>query len=293
MAKVKPFIKIPGGKYSLLDTLIENLPSNFNNIDTYIEPFLGGGSFFLNLPSTYTNLKNFYVNELNRDLFQVWDLILNNPIEEVETGLKSHLSIFKSQHNENNEYYYKIRDSFNATTENSLKKIAQFLYLNKTCYNGLIRYNSKHKFNSPLGSYTNPPIEDTSRLKDISNLLNNKSISSYNMDFQLFLENLKKDKILNKNSFVYLDPPYVPQSITANFTSYNSNNFTEYDQYRLLSILHLIDSSGSKFMISNSDTPLTRSMYSNFNIIEIMNNRSINCKKVNRGKIKELIVKNY
>lgn len=290
--KVKPFIKIPGGKFSLLEEINFNLPKDFNKIQTYVEPFLGGGSVFLHMVSNYSKIKNFYLNEFNSDISLMWQVVTLPQENRQQFG--EILSSYKVAHHEDKEFYYKLRDKFNSADQFTfIERAAMFFYLNKTCFNGLIRYNSKGHFNSPKGDYKNPPIDDIRALLEVSAIIQGKTNLLWQGDFQPFIEALFKEKKINKKTFVYLDPPYVPKSVTANFTSYNPNNFTDYDQRRLASVLHLLDKNGAKFMLSNSDTPMTRKIFEGFNVVEVMNIRNINCKGSKRGKIQELLIKNY
>lgn len=290
--KVKPCIKIPGGKYALLDVLTENLPKDFNKIRTYVEPFLGGGSFFLHLAANYPKLKNFHLNELNSDIWLIWNTIAEwQP--EYRQALYDLLLDYKKKHLQDPNFYYTVRQNFNQSgNTRDLERAAMFLYLNKTCFNGLIRYNASGHFNSPKGDYQNPPVEDMRALLNICSLVGNKA-RVFNTDFQPFIEEVAKVRGINNKTFVYLDPPYVPKSITASFTAYSPSNFTEYDQRRLACVLHLIDKSGAKFMLSNSDTPTTRKIFEGFNVVEVLNVRNISCKGNTRGKTKELLIKNY
>lgn len=194
-------------------------------------------------------------------------------------------------------YYYKKRDSFNelianTSTQYSIEKASLFIFLNKTCFNGLYRVNSKGLFNVPIGSYKNPLICDVENLTAVSEKLKNVKINNKN-----YLESLD---FIDKNTFVYIDPPYRPLSRTSNFTAYTKLEFNDDSQIELSNFAKEIDKVGAKIMLSNSDPKnvdesdtFFDDIYKGFNIFRIEANRMINSKAKNRGKISELLITNY
>ena len=257
----KPFIKWVGGKSSIIDFLIKNLPKKYNN---YYEPFLGGGALFFKLMP-----KNAFLSDINTDL-----IITYNVVKKEVDKLVEKLKLFKKKHNK--EYYLTVRSSFDLTDPITIA--ARFIYLNKTCYNGLYRVNKKGKFNVPIGSYINPLILDEETLMRDSLILANTTIE--NKSFEK-INPLKKD-------FIYFDPPY-----DSTFNGYNDKIFNEDKQIELSYFCRDLDKKGCYFMVSNSDNEKIRKLYENFNLIELENLRTINCKGNDRGKKKELLIKNY
>jgi len=299
----KPFIKIAGGKTALIPDLLSLLPEDFDKtVKYYSEPFLGGGALFLHLLGSQGHkIKDYKLNEFNRDLLKLWCTILNardlqfsSFIEDVKSLELGHCP----------EQYYRVRANLRTINEDIYDRessfSARFLYLNKACFNGLIRYNLKGEFNSPVGSYKKVKVADEGALNRLRAFLTQgpdylvTNVSVHNKDFADVVEYaIESDSSKDKNKFFYLDPPYIPLSKTANFTQYSPTGFNEYDHWRLLSSLKLINSSGARFMLSNSDTPLTRHIFKDFNIHQVLCRRNINSKGDKRGKVSELVITNY
>ena len=199
------------------------------------------------------------------------------------------------------EYYYELRENYNIQrfnidynkySENWIPRVAQTIFLNKTCFNGLFRFNSKGGFNSPMGRYKNPKILDEPNLLNVSKLLEIATIKK--ADFR----EVKND--IRNNSFVYFDPPYRPISKTSSFTSYSKFNFQDDEQLQLASLFYDLDQQGHKLMLSNSDPKNTdpnddffEIIYSNFNIVRVDAKRSINSNGSKRNSIKEIVITNY
>lgn len=277
--QVKPFVKWAGGKTGLIDSLIPFVPRNFNS---YFEPFVGGGALFFYLKNQkILNSKKKYINDKNSELINAYKQIQINPHEVLEE-----LEILKKKHNK--ETFYKIRNldrnsNFYSLSENF--RAARFIYLNKTCYNGLCRYNSKGHFNTPMGSYKNPKIYDKELIFSVHKALKNALIT--NDDFEMISLKAKK------GDFIYFDPPYFPLNKTSNFVNY-TDNFSANEQIRLYELFKILDFEGVKVLQSNSNTKFIKELYKDFEIIEINSKRIINCKGDGRGKITELIIKgNY
>lgn len=265
----KPFIKWAGGKSGLLPSIHSLLPQN-TSFNTYYEPFLGGGAVFFSLQPA-----NAVLNDSNHDLIELYQIVRDD-VENLIDHLKFH-------YNEMN-YFYMVREQDPATLS-PVERAARFIFLNKTCYNGLYRVNSKGKFNVPFGKYSNPLICDPVGLRSASLALSHTTL--LNVDFETATSTACAD------DFVYFDPPYDPINSTSSFTSYTSSGFNSSEQYRLAENVKRLNDIGVKVMISNSDTPLIRDLYSHYQIIEVQAKRAINCKPGGRGKISELLIMNY
>ena len=275
---VKPFLKWAGGKRQLLPELLKYIPKDFNN---YFEPFLGGGALFFELYNLgFLENKKVYLSDINEELINTYKTIRDNP-KELIIKLKE----FKTNHNK--EFYYKIREldrDKNYKNLDNITKSARFIYLNKTCFNGLYRVNKKGYFNVPIGSYKNPNILDEENILAVSKALQNIIIK--NFDYKEIL------KEVQSNDFIYLDPPYHPLNETSSFTSYTKNEFLQKEQIELFKTLKEL--SDKCFILkSNSDTDFINKLYKDFKIEKILANRAINSKATNRGKILEVLIRNY
>lgn len=291
----KPFIKWAGGKGKLLPILREFYPYDLGiSIKKYCEPMVGAGAVLFDILSRY-EMEEVYICDINIELINVYKTIKYKIYE-----LLCILSEFENIHIQKDEksrkeYYLLQREKFNneiknPTEENSVLRASLFIYLNKTCFNGLYRVNKSGLFNVPVGSYKNPKICDVENLKNVSLLLSNVNILSGNYT------NIKK--YIDENTFVYFDPPYRPLTNTSKFTSYNSDPFNDNEQVKLSEFVKIIKY--AKFMISNSDPKnidendnFFDDLYSQFNINRIFAPRFINSKSSGRGKISELLITNY
>ncbi len=274
----KPFVKWAGGKRQLIPILNENLPKTFG---TYYEPFLGGGALLFHL-LTERNGQKYSVSDLNSDLVLAYTTIRDR-IDELIDSLKSHE---KNYQKDSKSYYYFIRDS-NPRSE--IEKTSRLLFLNRTCFNGLYRVNSKGKFNVPLGKYINPNIVNEENLCLVSDILQSSIVSIKCRDFEAVLRDAKKGDL------VYFDPPYQPVSKTANFTSYTNKDFTYDDLNRLAELCVKLDSNGCKVLLSNSDSKEVSNMFAKkpWKVSKIQANRSINSNSKKRTEHFELLIKNY
>ena len=276
-----PFLKWAGGKTQLLPVLKRHIPSTFNR---YFEPFLGGGAMFFNLSSL--NLKfDTYLSDINEELINTYKVVKDN-VEELIPILKTHKINYKKSPS---KYYYELRSNINPLS-NHIEKAARFITLNKTCYNGLYRVNTKGIFNVPMGRYKNPTICDSDNLRNASYALNHSKAAMYVRDYKYIL--LEKSR---EGDFIYLDPPYRPTSGTAYFTRYTYNGFADKDQEELAHVFGKLNDRNCKVLLSNSDTNFIRSLYKDFakytteiNVIRAIN--SIGSKRVGH---KELLVRNY
>ena len=277
--RVKPYLKWAGGKRQLLAEIWKQLPLNINNY-TYYEPFVGAGAVFFELQPNKA-----VINDFNEQLVLTYGTIKEN-IDELVLLLKEH------QKKHTKEYYYQIRDMdrdkvrFDVLT--NIEKAARLIFLNKTCFNGLYRVNSKGFFNVPYGKYKNPHVCEESVLRKISSYLNENEVTILNTDFEHAVS--KADK----KSFVYFDPPYHSPDKT-NFTAYQSNGFGEKEQQRLCMLMTKMTNRGVKCLLSNSDTNFIRSLYSDsiFDIIPVQARRAINSNSAGRGVVNEVLIRNY
>ena len=279
VSNIKPFVKWAGGKNGLINSLISFIPKNFNS---YFEPFVGGGALFFYLKNlNILNSKKIYLNDKNTELINAYKQIKINPNKLLEE-----LEILKNNHSK--EYFYKIRNldrDFDFYSLSEVFRAARFIYLNKTCFNGLCRYNAKGNFNTPMGSYKNPKIYDKDLIFSVHKVLKNVSIT--NKDFEVVSLKAKK------GDFIYFDPPYYPLNKTSSFVSY-TDNFSANEQIRLYKLFKMLDCEGIKVLQSNSNTDFIKELYKDFEIIEVISKRAINCKGDKRGKITELIIRgNY
>ncbi|MBN1502301.1 DNA adenine methylase [Candidatus Woesearchaeota archaeon] len=270
------FVKWAGGKSKLIPQFKEHFPEK---VESYYEPFLGGGAVFFYFTQFYKPNK-LVLSDINHVLVELYRNVKENPDQLIKL-LKEH----KSKHTpDSSKYYYKMRERYNQL-HNTIEKSALFLYLNKTCFNGLYRENAKGHFNVPIGRYKNPSIVNAGEIKKASSLLKNAEV--FEQDFENILPSV------NKNDFVYLDPPYHPVSETSSFTSYSKQDFGKEDQKRLAEFCKKLDKKGVKFMLSNSDTKFVKELYSEFNIHLVSTRRMISADKTKRKTINEVVVKNY
>ncbi|MBU2491290.1 MAG: Dam family site-specific DNA-(adenine-N6)-methyltransferase [Bacteroidetes bacterium] len=296
---VKPFLKWAGGKTQLLTKLEKRFPGELINgeIENYYEPFLGGGAVFFFIKSKYKSLKNFYLYDINPELFIAYSVIQKNVDNLIES-----LGIIKEEYlssKNRKDYFLEIRSKFNSSLDSInfqeynntwIERTSQIIFLNKTCFNGLFRVNKKGHFNVPFGAYKNPAIYDKTALINSSQLLDN--VKLFLGDFELINDHIKE------NSFVYFDPPYKALSSSSNFTSYSRDNFDDHAQIRLANLFKQFAKTKSiKLMLSNSDTKdgYFDSLY-NFDQIEIkriLAKRMINSVSNKRGEINELVITNY
>ncbi|MEY4602582.1 MAG: hypothetical protein RL292_523 [Candidatus Parcubacteria bacterium] len=275
--KPKPFVKWVGGKRQLLAQFrrLNLYPPEKFNIETgrYFEPFVGGGAVFFDLLP-----ERAYLSDLNNELVTTYNVIRS----DVENLIKS-----LKKHKLDKEYFLKIRAQ-NPENLSDLNTASRFIYLNRTCFNGMYRVNSKGGFNVPFGKYTNPLICDDDNLRKASRALKNVEIKK-----QDYKEVLKKAK---KGDFVYFDPPYYPVSKTASFTSYTAESFLDKEQIELRDTFVELHKRGCFVMLSNSDTPFINKIYSEpkgVRITKVQAGRAINSDASKRGKITEVLVTNY
>jgi DNA adenine methylase len=266
----RPFLKWAGGKGQLIEQYLDYLPHP-TTFTTYHEPFLGGGAIFFHLAPQRAILA-----DVNPELVNVYQCVKTNA-----AGLIRKLERHQSQHSP--DYYYEVRSQ---PVKTNLDRAARLIYLNKTCFNGLYRENSKGQFNVPIGRYKNPRICDPENLNAVAIAL--KSVAIASASFEAVLE-----QATGAADFVYFDPPYYPISNTSKFTAYNRCSFTEADQVRLRDVALELANRGVKVMLSNSDCPFIRDLYSDFNVYTIYASRSINANAQKRSKITEVLATSY
>lgn len=267
----RPFVKWAGGKTQLLPHLIHRIPNSFNR---YIEPFIGGGALFFALQP-----KVALIADCNQELINCYQV--------VRTDVEALIEELKAYRYEK-ELYYAVRELDRRPDFGELsrvKRAARLIYLNKTCFNGLYRVNSKGHFNVPFGTYTDPTIADADNLRACSKVLQRTVIQSGN--FEQVLE------IAEAGDFVYFDPPYAPSSDTADFTSYSKEGFDDAAQEMLLLVCLQLNQRGVKWMVSNSNTTLIQELYRGFKIEPVGASRAINSKASKRGSVIELLIRNF
>ena len=299
MEKVRPFVKWAGGKNKLIPQMEQYYPKELkeNKIDVYIEPFVGGGAILMDILKKY-NIKKAYAFDINKNLINCYNII-KDKVESLVLELKKLEEEYLKLDDENRkEYYYDIRkkyNSINIENENeALEKTTYFIFLNKTCFNGLYRENRRGQFNVPIGKYKNPTICDEENLIELSKLI--KNVTFINGDYR------ESYKYIEENTFIYFDPPYRPINKTSSFTSYSKEDFNDENQKELGEYFRKINDNNSnvKLMLSNSNPKnnnekddFFEQIYNGFKINEIKANRMINSNKEKRGKISELLIINY
>ncbi len=291
---VKPFVKWAGGKGQLLKRLESYIPViRGGAYKKYAEPLVGGGALFFHVVSNY-HFDNLYISDTNAELINAYNVIrddVGNLIEKLADMQDVYVPMGEDGRK---EYYYRARDSFNETAlleRTAVDKAALFIFLNKTCFNGLYRVNKKGAFNVPMGAYKNPTICDGENLQNVSKALQNVEIVQG--DYGL------SERFIDKDTFVYFDPPYRPISSTAEFTAYNAECFDDSEQRRLARFIDEISQEGAKFLLSNSDPQnentddtFFEELYRDYKIEKVDATRMINSKATKRGKIKELLISN-
>ncbi|BAZ13962.1 adenine-specific DNA methylase [Calothrix sp. NIES-4071] len=304
-APAKPFLKWAGGKGQLLEQISSYLPQSLldGSINRYVEPFVGGGAMFFYLASScyQSSINEFFIYDVNPELILAYKTIKHDVYALIEALLKIQSKYWSLSDIERSQYFYYIRNSFNLRRKsinfnvfnsNWVERAAQIIFLNRTCFNGLFRVNSKGEFNVPCGKYKKPLICNVDNLKAISLLLQNTHIELG--DFT------KCKEIVDDKTFVYFDPPYRPLSNTANFTGYSQNVWHDSEQLRLRDFFSELHLKGAKLLLSNSD-PKNENINDNFfedaynayRIERVKAARKINCNASKRGQITELVIMNY
>lgn len=289
-----PFVKWVGGKSQLVGELLKLVPDGKSGRYTkYIEPMVGGGAFLFKLLSV-KRFEEYHISDTNRELINTYRVIKNRVDLLTELLYDMQKNYLSKNDDERKKIYYNARDRFNSIksdNDSEIERAAYFIFLNKTCFNGIFRVNKKGLFNVPVGAYKSPLICDEINLKNVSKALQSVTIDCFDY--------AETKKYVDENTFVYIDPPYRPLSPTSNFTSYNAETFDDGEQVRLSEYINDINKAGAKFVLSNSDPKNTDPsddffdrLYCNYNIKRVDAARMVNCKAEGRGKIKELLIYN-
>ena len=269
----RPFLKWAGGKRQLVPELLRYAPKHYRR---YYEPFIGGGALLLTLqPSQAT------INDSNDELINCYRVVKES-VEELIAALR--------QHRNEESYFYEVRSwdrQLGFAAKTNVQRAARIIFLNKTCYNGLFRVNSKGQFNAPFGKYKNPNIANEHVLRAVSRYLTEANVTIRRADFA--------DAVANAGprDFVYFDPPYDPVSSTASFTAYDCNGFNRHGQRRLKQVVDELTARGCKVMLSNACTEFIQDLYGDYRRVNVRAKRAINSNATKRGKVDELIVMNY
>jgi DNA adenine methylase len=284
---IKPFIKWVGGKSSAITTISDFYPENIASIKNYCEPFIGGGAMFFHLASLY-KFEKIIINDISPYLIKTYIAVrdrLENLIKILDYYQKSYLDL---EIKEKEKLFYQFRDKFNNNDYyEEIELAAIFIFLNKTCFNGLFRLNSKGKLNSPFGFNKKPSFYNYKNIYQASSILQKADILY--QDFYSLKDDIKND------FFIYLDPPYRPISKTSSFNGYFGNNFNDEQQKQLRDFVVDISSNKNKILISNSDdgSDFFAKLYNGFTINKIKVSRMVNSNANLRGKINELLISNY
>lgn len=291
----KPFLKWAGGKTQLIIEIERSLP--YEILDkkfTYIEPFVGSGAVLFWVLNNFPKLEKAVINDINSDLINTYRTIASKP-KELISILEQLQNEFHSLENKNEEkkaYYYQKRELYNRRKEGHSEQAALFIFLNRTCFNGLYRVNKNNGYNVPMGSYKKPTICDIENIYAVSNVLQRVEILCGDYEATL--------KETTPNSFFYFDPPYKPLSNTSSFNSYAKDEFNDEEQIRLRNFCSKLEKLGHKWMLSNSDVKgkdinnnFFDDIYSEFSIARVKARRSINANPEKRGELNELLITNY
>jgi DNA adenine methylase len=302
-AKARPFLKWVGGKGQLLNQFERYYPSELRNrrLKKYSEPFLGGGAVFFEVMQKF-NMESAYVSDVNKDLVLAYWVVQQKPEQLIDFLERYQKQFDTTPVEERNNLYLEIREHFNQQrfeinykklSDNWIPRAAQLIFLNKTCFNGLFRLNSKGGFNVPFGKYSKPTILDESNIWAVSEVLQKAEIriAAYHECFE---------KVDNQ-SFVYFDPPYRPLSKTSSFTTYSGNEFGDRDQIKLATFFKKLDIEREpKLMLSNSDPKnenpnddFFENIFIDYKFYRVSANRAINCNGDKRGAVNEIVITNY
>ncbi len=291
----KPFLKWAGGKSQLIYTLDYYLPESFayEKDITYIEPFVGGGAMLFYMLQKYQNITKAVINDINPHLIKAYTIIRDNPHTLIES-LDCIQSEYRSlpNHELQKEFYLNIRTLFNTQKLTDVEEASYVIFMNRTCFNGLYRENSKGEFNVPFGRYSNPLICDKSLILANSELLQKVEITTG--DFSQI------EKFISGYTLIYFDPPYRPLDSTSSFNSYVKESFNDNEQYRLKEFYSKMSNNGCYVMLSNSDGRSRNKenlffdeLYRDFFIERVYAKRCINANPTKRGTLTELLIRNY
>ena len=294
----RPFLKWAGGKRQLLQEIEARLPHDIAECTTYVEPFIGGGAVLFHLLDKF-DFDSVHISDLNPELTLCYRM-LQEDARSVANSLQELIDSYPTDQEDRKSVYYAIRDDWNSrvddleslSTEQQETRVAQTLFLNKTCFNGLFRVNRSGGFNVPIGSYVNPSFQTEEELVEVQEALQGVTIhtSSYHECVNW----------IGGSSFVYFDPPYRPLSDSSGFVSYSREGFSDNEQRNLAGVFRDLDIIGAKVILSNSDPKNTNlddnffdDLYSDYNIYRVNANRAINSDRESRGSLSELLITNY
>lgn len=270
-----PFLKWAGGKRQLVPELKKHLPES-KDIKTYIEPFIGGGAMLFALQPSRA-----VISDSNSELINVYQTIKDSPKALMDA---------LERHPNTSDHYYEVREldrSESYASAPPVERAARFIFLNKTCFNGLFRVNAQGFFNVPYGYYKNPQYHEYSKIMAVSAYLKKNDVTISMGDFSHTFA------YANRGAFFYLDPPYAPITPTSSFTGYTSSGFSKEEQVRLRNFCRELNDKGALFMLSNSNSPLIRELYDGFNIRLVTAQRHIAAQAERRGIVEEVVVTNY
>jgi DNA adenine methylase len=293
--QAKPFLKWAGGKTQLITDIEKALPKEFTSQKfTYVEPFVGSGAILFWILNNFPNVEKAVVNDINADLTNAYKIIAAKPKELISllTQFEKEYHAIDLLEEQKKAYFYDKRDLFNTRSTNTTTQAALFIFLNRTCFNGLFRVNRSNGFNVPIGSYKKPMICDADNIYVVSEVLQRVEILTG--DYQDTLNYAERPALF------YFDPPYKPLSQTSSFNSYAKDEFGDAEQIRLRDFCKTLDTLGHKWLLSNSDVKgkdmtdtFFDDIYNEFNINRVMARRSINANADKRGQLTELLITNY
>lgn len=296
--EARPFLKWAGGKGQLLSQLDGFLPKDIELQEfTYIEPFVGGGAMLFYMLQKFPNIKKVIINDINSYLMTAYRVIKDSPEELIRR-----LFVLETQYNALKDkeaqkaYYLQVRSMFNEAALEDIDRVKYLIFLNRTCFNGLYRVNSKGEFNVPFGRYSNPTICNVDTIMADSRVLNKVEIIIMNEDYEMIMEHIDDGL-----TFIYFDPPYRPLNATSSFNSYATGNFNDDEQIRLRNFCVVLNQRPNiKWMLSNADCSAKNpsdkffeQIYKDFFISRVYASRAINANPNKRGKLTELLIKNY
>jgi DNA adenine methylase len=294
--EAKPFLKWAGGKGQLLSQLSEHLPERISREPfTYIEPFVGGGAMLFYMLQHFGNIKKAVINDINGDLILTYRTVKDDVEALISKLAKIEEDYFAIvEQDKRSQLFYEIREQYNQHDGNAIERVSQLIFLNKTCFNGLFRVNKRGQFNVPFGKYANPTICNAEVLRADSQLLQSAQVEICQGDYAQILRHI------DGLTFVYLDPPYRPLDATSSFTAYAKGDFNDDDQRALAAFCHQLSDAGCYWMESNADCSAKNpedtffeELYKDFRIERVYASRFINANPEKRGKLTELLIKNY
>lgn len=291
----KPFIKWVGGKGQLIEQLEALLPADFDDWKgvTYIEPFVGGGAMLFHMLQAHHNIKSAVINDINPDLTACYIVVRDSPMELLAALSElQHQYYALSSEDTRKQFFLDKRSRYNTRTLNAIEHTSLFMFLNRTCFNGLYRVNKSGLFNVPFGKYVAPTICDRRTILADSRLLQNVEILTGDFE-QTFHQ-------MGEKTLFYFDPPYRPLSATSSFNDYAKEGFNDPEQIRLKEFCDRVSTAGGSFMLSNSDC-LARDggdrffddLYAAYSIERVWASRNVNANAAKRGKLTEILVRNF